>query len=166
MKLVFTVLGIFCVTTAIADFARADYGDITVSGGAIVEKKAEAPVKTKKKAKKSKDTKADDKKAKKETADAKPKKVTRDDGLVIEDLIVGSGMEAKEGSRVRVHYKGTFMNGKVFDSNTTEPNPEPFTLDINHLIAGWVAFGVSGGALFIQRFLLHHSALIDAASLL
>jgi hypothetical protein len=33
---------------------------------------------------------------------------------------------------------------------------------VTGLIAGWVAFAVSGGALFIQRFLLHHSAQIDA----
>jgi FKBP-type peptidyl-prolyl cis-trans isomerase len=71
--------------------------------------------------------------------------VTKDDGLVIEDVKVGSGTEAKEGSRVKVHYKGTFVNGKVFDSNSTETidKIQPFTLDKGHLIAGWVE-GIPG----------------------
>jgi hypothetical protein len=34
---------------------------------------------------------------------------------------------------------------------------------VTGLLAGFVTFGVSGGALFIQRFLLHHSAQIDAS---
>jgi hypothetical protein len=33
---------------------------------------------------------------------------------------------------------------------------------VTGLLAGWVAFGVSGSALFIQRFLLHQSSQIDA----
>ncbi|MGZ3650317.1 MAG: FKBP-type peptidyl-prolyl cis-trans isomerase [Bdellovibrionota bacterium] len=99
-----------------------------------------APAKTKKKAAKAKEEKVADK-----SATAKPLKVTKDDGLVIEDLKVGTGMEAKEGSRVRVHYKGTFMNGKEFDSNTSESLEKisPFTLDAGHLIAGWVE-GIPG----------------------
>ncbi len=78
-------------------------------------------------------------------ADAAPKVVTKDDGLVIEDLKIGDGMEAKEGSRVKVHYRGTFLNGKEFDSNMSAKADtiEPFTLDKNHLIAGWVE-GIPG----------------------
>jgi hypothetical protein len=33
---------------------------------------------------------------------------------------------------------------------------------VTGLLASWVAFGVSGGALFVQRFLLHRSSQIDA----
>jgi hypothetical protein len=33
---------------------------------------------------------------------------------------------------------------------------------VTGLLAGWVAFGVSSGALFVQRFLLHQSSQIDA----
>jgi anti-sigma factor RsiW len=33
---------------------------------------------------------------------------------------------------------------------------------VTGLLAGWLAFGVSGGALFVQRFLLHQSSQIDA----
>lgn len=34
---------------------------------------------------------------------------------------------------------------------------------VTGLLAGWVAFGVSGGKLFVQRFVLHQSSQIDAA---
>lgn len=78
-------------------------------------------------------------------AEAKPAKQTREDGLVIEDLKVGSGIEAKVGSRVTMRYRGTFLNGKEFDSNMSESADKiaPFTLDKDHLIAGWVE-GVPG----------------------
>jgi len=33
---------------------------------------------------------------------------------------------------------------------------------VTGLLAGWLAFGVNGGALFVQRFLLHQSSQIDA----
>jgi hypothetical protein len=33
---------------------------------------------------------------------------------------------------------------------------------VTGLLAGWLAFGVSGGALFVQRFVLHQSSQIDA----
>jgi hypothetical protein len=32
---------------------------------------------------------------------------------------------------------------------------------VTGLLAGWLAFGVSGGQLFVQRFLLHHGSQID-----
>lgn len=135
MKLVLTVLALICIA---APAARAD-DEIATAPAAKA-----APAKSKKASKKA--VKADDAKpAEKKSETAPPKKVTKDDGLVIEDLKVGTGMEAKEGSRVKVHYKGTFMNGKVFDQNVSEPveKVEPFTLDAGHLIAGWVE-GIPG----------------------
>jgi hypothetical protein len=33
---------------------------------------------------------------------------------------------------------------------------------VTGLLAGWLAFGVSGGALFVERFVLHESSRIDA----
>jgi hypothetical protein len=33
---------------------------------------------------------------------------------------------------------------------------------VTGLLAGWLAFGISGGALFVQRFFLHQSSQIDA----
>jgi FK506-binding nuclear protein len=132
MKLVLTALvALICLA---APAARAAEGDAAVT----------PPNKTAKKAKKT--AKSQDAKPAEKKADATPpKKVTKDNGLVIEDTKVGSGMEAKEGSRVIVHYKGTFLNGKVFDQNFSEPMDkiQPFTLDVGHLIAGWVE-GIPG----------------------
>ena len=54
-------------------------------------------------AKAKKSEKQADAKAEKK-ANAKPKVVTKEDGLVIEDIKLGDGIEAKEGSRVKVHY--------------------------------------------------------------
>jgi hypothetical protein len=34
---------------------------------------------------------------------------------------------------------------------------------VTGLMAAWLAFGISGGALFVERFLLHHSSQMDAA---
>ena len=34
---------------------------------------------------------------------------------------------------------------------------------VTGMLAGWLAFGVSGGALFVQRFLLHQASQIDEA---
>ena len=34
---------------------------------------------------------------------------------------------------------------------------------VTGLLAGWLAFGISGGALFVQRFFLHQSSQMDAA---
>jgi FK506-binding nuclear protein len=132
MKLVLTALALLYLA---APIARAAEGDAAVT----------PPNKTaRKKAKKT--SKTETAKTAEKKADATPpKKVTKDDGLVIEDTKVGSGMEAKEGSRVVVHYKGTFLNGKVFDQNFNEPMDkiQPFTLDVGHLIAGWVE-GIPG----------------------
>lgn len=62
--------------------------------------------------------------------------------LDIEDLVEGSGDEAKEGSTVTVHYKGTLENGAEFDSSHGG-EPARFQLRKGGLIDGWV-LGVPG----------------------
>jgi FKBP-type peptidyl-prolyl cis-trans isomerase len=65
--------------------------------------------------------------------------------LEIDDLKVGTGKEAKVGSKVLVHYKGTLENGKVFDSSYTSRDKQPieFPLRRGGLIEGWVQ-GIPG----------------------
>jgi FK506-binding nuclear protein len=106
-----------------------------------------APAKTEKT-----ETKKAGKKAPKADKTAKAKKETRDSGLTIEDLKVGDGMEAKEGSKVTVFYRGTFQNGKEFDSNMGK-EPISFNLDKGHLIAGWVE-GIPGMKVHGKRKLM------------
>ncbi len=57
--------------------------------------------------------------------------------LQIEDLVVGTGVEAKTGNTVSVHYKGTLLNGTVFDSSYNRGTPFSFTLGQNTVIQGW-----------------------------
>lgn len=44
--------------------------------------------------------------------------------LKIEELQVGTGAEAKDDSRVVVNYRGTFLNGVMFDSTYERPTPD------------------------------------------
>src|SRR3954468_21269891 len=48
--------------------------------------------------------------------------------LVIVDEKVGTGAEAKDGSTVKVHYTGTLMSGKKFDSSRDRGEPFEFKL--------------------------------------
>jgi len=52
------------------------------------------------------------------------------------DEKVGDGAEAKTGDKVKVHYTGTLMNGKEFDSSRGK-EPFSFTLGGGQVIKGW-----------------------------
>jgi len=53
----------------------------------------------------------------------------------IEEIAVGEGKECPTGATVRVHYKGTLMDGTEFDSSYSRGQPAEFPLD--NLIQGW-----------------------------
>jgi FKBP-type peptidyl-prolyl cis-trans isomerase len=63
--------------------------------------------------------------------------------LVIEDIQVGTGEEAKAGQTVSVHYVGTLTNGTKFDASRDRGRPFEFPLGRGRVIQGWDQ-GVAG----------------------
>lgn len=63
-------------------------------------------------------------------------------GLQYWDIKVGTGPEAKSGSKVKVHYTGWLTSGKKFDSSVGSA-PFELTLGQGEVIKGWDE-GVAG----------------------
>lgn len=58
-----------------------------------------------------------------------------DSGLIIEELRLGDGPEAKPGATVTINYHGTLKeNGQMFDTTRAK---QPATFPLNRLIKGW-----------------------------
>lgn len=94
--------------------------------------------------------------------DAKPSKQTLAGGLVVEDLKVGSGPEAKKGDLVAVYYKGTLQkNGKMFDQSNKGPGFK-FKLGAGRVIKGW-DMGIAGMKIGGKRKLIIPSQLAYGA---
>ena len=61
--------------------------------------------------------------------------VTTASGLQYEVLAKGEGSSPSATTNVTVHYKGTTLDGKEFDSSYSRN--EPATFPLNRVIAGW-----------------------------
>jgi FKBP-type peptidyl-prolyl cis-trans isomerase FklB len=61
---------------------------------------------------------------------------TTDSGLQYKSLVAGNGEKPKASDTVEVHYKGTLIDGTVFDSSYDRG--EPATFPVTGVIAGWV----------------------------
>lgn len=62
-------------------------------------------------------------------------KVTTASGIVFESLVAGRGASPQASDRVRVHYRGTFQDGREFDSSHKRGQPTEFPL--NGVIPCW-----------------------------
>lgn len=62
---------------------------------------------------------------------------------MIEDLVVGTGVEAERGDTVTVHYTGWLTDGTKFDSSVDRGQPFSFILGAAQVISGW-EIGVLG----------------------
>lgn len=58
-------------------------------------------------------------------------------GLYFIEKEAGTGKQAKVGSQVKVHYKGTLLDGTAFDSSYERNAPFEFTLGKGHVIPAW-----------------------------
>ena len=66
------------------------------------------------------------------------KEIIMDNGLIIEDIIVGVGTLAEKYSIATVHYTGKLQDGTVFDSSQKiGQEPLRFTLGVGQVIDGW-----------------------------
>jgi len=58
--------------------------------------------------------------------------------LVIEDLVVGDGVEAKAGDSISAHYVGVaHSTGEEFDASWSRGAPLDFRLGVGQVIQGW-----------------------------
>jgi FKBP-type peptidyl-prolyl cis-trans isomerase FkpA len=58
-------------------------------------------------------------------------------GLIIEELVVGSGAVATPGQSIKVHYTGWLTDGTRFDSTKDLDDPVVFPLGAGHVMRGW-----------------------------
>jgi FKBP-type peptidyl-prolyl cis-trans isomerase len=58
-------------------------------------------------------------------------------GLVVEDMVVGTGKAADAGMIVSVHYTGWLTDGTKFDSSVDRGQPFDFPLGKGQVIKGW-----------------------------
>ena len=63
--------------------------------------------------------------------------VTTASGLKYSDEVVGTGATPQKGQTVTVHYTGTLLNGKKFDSSVDRGVPMQFRLGVDPMIKGW-----------------------------
>ena len=64
-------------------------------------------------------------------------------GLIVNDVLVGSGQQAEDGDVLVVHYRGTLSDGTQFDSSLDSGQPFSFELGAGQVIDGWDA-GIIG----------------------
>lgn len=63
--------------------------------------------------------------------------ITTTDGLIYEDLQVGTGATAQAGDSISVNYTGWLADGTKFDSSLDRGQTFDFTLGAGNVITGW-----------------------------
>ena len=61
--------------------------------------------------------------------------ITTESGLQYKVISTGSGSKPAAGQKVKVHYTGKLLDGRIFDSSVERGQPAVF--GINEVIAGW-----------------------------
>jgi len=66
-----------------------------------------------------------------------PQAQQTEDGILYEIEKAGTGKKPNKGQTVSVHYKGTFLDGTVFDSSYDRNDPLVIPIGVGNLIPGW-----------------------------
>lgn len=69
--------------------------------------------------------------------DSASKPIKYSNGLVVQDVVIGSGKTAESGDTLNAHYVGALENGTVFDNSYDRGQPLQFVLGSGQLIQGW-----------------------------
>lgn len=84
--------------------------------------------------------------------------IKMENGLQIQDLKVGTGVEVRLGQSLTMHYSGTLTDGTKFDSSYDRGEPFQFVLGAGQVIKGW-DLGVQGMKVGGKRKLIIPSSL-------
>ncbi len=63
--------------------------------------------------------------------------ITTASGLQYQEITVGTGASPVRGKQVTVHYTGTLVDGKKFDSSRDRNDPFTFIIGVGQVIKGW-----------------------------
>ncbi len=66
-----------------------------------------------------------------------PDAITTASGLMYTVVNKGDGQKPKQGTTIKVHYTGTLLNGKKFDSSRDRNEPFEFEVGVRMVIDGW-----------------------------
>lgn len=92
----------------------------------------DGPAKKKSKKKKGMTTESEDHKSKSQTRERR-----LDGGLIVSDILLGTGPQVKPGKRISLHYTGSLRStGKVFDKNSSKQYPLVFRQGTGEVIRG------------------------------
>lgn len=72
-----------------------------------------------------------------------PKPISKAEGLVITDYLIGKGAKVKAGGNIKILYEGFFPNGYLFDANIRRKNPFSFRKGTGMVIKG-LDLGIEG----------------------
>lgn len=74
-----------------------------------------------------------------------PKQIAKESGILITDYIIGSGIEPRPGSIVKICYEGLFPSDIIFDSKMSMDDPLCFRTGLGQVVRG-LDLGLEGMA--------------------